>query len=233
MTVYHLRGDLNGFARESIAGLTLTAPNYKEAVPILEKRFGNMQQIISRHMDLLLNLEPVSAAHQLRNLHRLNESVEMHVCSLKSLGVDSSETYGTLLASVVLNKLPQELRLIVSWKTSDVGLDRLLKKVEQEIDAHERAQATQPNPGQPPRKPREQPHTAATLFSGNSPANCCYCQQQHAAEACTTIKGIEDRKQVFCMIKKGAYQQRVPSSIEVPQVQCKTSCQCMRASLNK
>ena len=98
-------------ARESIAGLTLTAPNYKEAVSILEKRFGNTQQIICRHMDLLLNLEPVSAAHQLRNLPRLHDSVETHVRSLKSLGVDS-KTYGTLLASVLLNKLPQELRLI-------------------------------------------------------------------------------------------------------------------------
>ena len=58
-------------AWESVAGLTLTAPNYNEAVFILEKHFGNTQQIISRHMDLLLNLEPVSGAHQLRNLRRL------------------------------------------------------------------------------------------------------------------------------------------------------------------
>ena len=192
----YLRSLLERSARESIAGLTLTAPNYKEAVSILEKRFGNTQQIISRHMDLLLNLEPVSAAHQLRNLRRLYDSVETHVRSLKSLGVDS-KTYGTLLASVLLNKLPQELRLIVSRKTGDVGLDQLLKEVEQEIDARERAQATQPNPGHPPRKPREPPHTAATLLSGNPLATCCYCQQQHAAEACATVKGIEDRKQIL------------------------------------
>lgn len=67
-------------ARESIAGLTLTVPNYKEAVCLLKKRFGNKQQtirqIISRHMDLLLNLEPVSAAHQLRNLCRLYDSIK-------------------------------------------------------------------------------------------------------------------------------------------------------------
>ena len=31
------------------------------------------------------------------------------------------------------------------WKTSDVGLDWLLKEVEQKIDARERAQATQPD----------------------------------------------------------------------------------------
>lgn len=81
----YLRSLLDLSARESIAGLTLTAPNYNEAVSILEKRFGNTQQIISRHMDLLLNLEPVSAAHQLRNLRRLYDSVETCTQSEESL----------------------------------------------------------------------------------------------------------------------------------------------------
>lgn len=60
--------NLERSAREAIAGLTLTAPNYKEAVSTLEKCFRNTQQMISRHMDLLLSLEPVTAAYQLRNL---------------------------------------------------------------------------------------------------------------------------------------------------------------------
>ena len=65
----HLRSLLERYARESIAGLTLTGPNYMEAVSILEKRFGNTQQILCWHVELLLNLQPVCAAHQLRNLH--------------------------------------------------------------------------------------------------------------------------------------------------------------------
>ena len=72
-------------ARESIAVLTLTAANYREAVSILQKRFGNKQQIISRHMVLLPSLEPVNSPHDLRNLHRLYDSVETHVRSLKNL----------------------------------------------------------------------------------------------------------------------------------------------------
>ena len=92
--------------RESVAGLTLTTPNYNKFVSILEKHFGNMQQ------DLL---EPVSTIHQLKNLCRLCDSIETHVRSLKSLGVDS-RPYGTLLASALLNKLLQEFRLIVSQK---------------------------------------------------------------------------------------------------------------------
>ena len=171
----YLRSFLERSTRESIAGLALIAHNYKEALSILQKRFGNRQQIISRHMDLFLNLEPVNAVQKLRNLHRLYDSVETHVRSLKNLGVDS-KTYGTLLTSVLLNKLPQELRLIVSRKSGDVGLDQFLKEVEQEIDARERAQATQSNAGQPTRKLCEQPRTATTLLSGNSATSCCYCK---------------------------------------------------------
>jgi len=44
-----------------IAGLKPTAPNYKEAIEILHKRFGNKQQIISGHMDSLLGLESVTS----------------------------------------------------------------------------------------------------------------------------------------------------------------------------
>ena len=86
------------------------------SVSILEKRFRNTQQIINRYMDLLLNLERVSAAHQLRSLCELYDSVETNVHSLKRLGVEF-KTFGTLIASVLLNKLPQELRLIVSGGT--------------------------------------------------------------------------------------------------------------------
>ena len=182
----YLRSFLERSAREAIAGLTLTGPNYNEAVSILEKRFGNKQQIISRHMELLLNLEPVTASHQLRNLRRLYDTVETHVRSLKSLGVDS-ETYGTLLSSVLLNKLPQELRLIVSRKTSEVKLDQLLEEMAKEIDARERAQATQLTSGLPTRKPREPPHTATTLLSGNLPTSCCYCQQSKHIRADASV----------------------------------------------
>ena len=64
--------------------------------------------------------------------------VESHVRSLKALGV-SPESYGSLLASVLLNKLPQELRLIVSRKITDGdwSLDALMEVMEQEVEARE------------------------------------------------------------------------------------------------
>lgn len=52
-----LRSLLEHTALEAISGLSLTSTNYYEAVNILKRRFGNKQQIISRHMDILLHVE--------------------------------------------------------------------------------------------------------------------------------------------------------------------------------
>ena len=69
-------------------------------------------------MEILLNVEPVMPQHNLKGLRHLFELIESHVHSLKSLGV-SSDSYGALLPLVLLSKLPHELQLIVSRKTSD------------------------------------------------------------------------------------------------------------------
>ena len=43
-------------------------PNYKEADSILEKRFGNKQRVISKHMDALINLDAVASSTDLMGL---------------------------------------------------------------------------------------------------------------------------------------------------------------------
>ena len=90
-------------------GLKLTSANYTKAIAILRKRFGNKQQIITKHMEVLLNVEPIT----LKGLRHLYDLIESQVRGLQALGVPA-ESYGSLLLSVLMNKLPQELRLIVS-----------------------------------------------------------------------------------------------------------------------
>ena len=65
--------------------------------------------------------------------------MESQVRSLQSLGVPV-DSYGALLSSVVLNKLPLGLRLIISRNTSseELSFEQLLKAVEEEIQAWER-----------------------------------------------------------------------------------------------
>ena len=64
----YLRSWVECTAQEAINGLNLTAANYHEAIVVLKKRFGNKQKIISKHMDILLNLEPIVSHHNLRGL---------------------------------------------------------------------------------------------------------------------------------------------------------------------
>ena len=133
---------LEGAAAEAVAGLTLTSENYSEAVGGSKKRFGNTQMIIAKHMDALINLTTVSSQHNVKDLRLLYNLVESHTRGLGSLGVQSS-SYGALLSSVLMNKLPTEFRLIISReiKQGEWDLSAVMKILDREVDAWERAAA--------------------------------------------------------------------------------------------
>ncbi len=114
----YVKSLLERTTHEAVAGLTLTSANYHEAIATLKKRFGNKQQIVNKHMDVLLHLESVTSHQNLKGLRHLHDHVESHIRSLCSLGVES-DSYSSLLTLVLLKKLPQELRLIVSRETDD------------------------------------------------------------------------------------------------------------------
>ena len=61
----YLKSILDSTAAEAIAGLTLSAANYEEAISTLKRRFGNKQLIVNRHMEILLALEAVFSPHHL------------------------------------------------------------------------------------------------------------------------------------------------------------------------
>lgn len=196
----YLRSLLERTAHEAIAGLTLSSANYREAIDILQRRFGNKQMIISKHMEILLNTEAITSEQNVRGLRRLYDDVESHIRSLKSLGV-APESYGALLSPVLLNKLPPELRLIVSRKIPDstLDVDSLLKIVEEELLARERTQAPTQTP---PRRNQDKPRpTATTLFSSapspTSSPTCCYCRQPHSSIECTTVSSVSARRQIL------------------------------------
>jgi len=169
---------LKDAAHDAIVGLTLTAAHYHEAVEILRKRFGNRQLIIARHMEILLGIEPVTADNYLRYLWYLFDTTESHIRSLKSLGVQP-EMYGSMLASVLLTKLPPNLRLIVSRDMSyydEMAIGKLLKMFE-EIVARERESNSSTLPAERRSKQRER---NVALVSGApksrnvSGISCCY-----------------------------------------------------------
>lgn len=125
----------------------------------------------------------------------------------------SSDKYGSILASVLLNKLPQELRLIISRElgSGDWELDRIMELLENEVQARERASGSAATPPVPRRNQRT-PSTAATLLAGGSEArvSCYYCGQSHYSTACTVVMSREERRHIlrgsgrcFVCLRKG------------------------------
>ena len=90
-------------------------------------------------METLLDINSVKSGltgfkQLLRQLHDL---IESQVRSPKSLGV-SSNSYRSLLSSVVMSKLPQDLQLIVSREVKDEwDLDCILEVFRSELEARE------------------------------------------------------------------------------------------------
>ena len=116
-------------------------------------------------MKSLLGIEQVTLIRDVKGLRQVFDKIESHVRSLSSLGVDRV-AYGSLLAPVVMKRIPQEIALIVSRdvKEDSWNLDDLLKIIEREIQARERT--TQDANGAA-RRPNREPVKGKTLYQKN------------------------------------------------------------------
>ena len=194
----YLKSLLSGAALETIQGLALTDANYKEAVAILQRRFGNRQQIIDKHMNQLLKVEPVASPRNVVGLRRLFDSIESHIRSLSSLGVQA-ESYSSLLSSVLLDKLPEDIQLLISRKVPEKnwGLTSLMEVFQEELQARERICSDITNKSTRNGRSASIP-TGATLFSGVSRGvSCYYCDQAHLSKDCKVVTQAEARRQLL------------------------------------
>ena len=134
----YLRSLLEGPAVSVIAGLSLTNSNYKQAVALLQDRYGNKEVIISKQIENLLQLPMVSDDDDLKRLCQLYNKTESTIRSLNGIGI-AQETYGAFLAPTRMAKLPKELRLTISRKLSDEwDLKLLLNCFREELQLHEK-----------------------------------------------------------------------------------------------
>jgi hypothetical protein len=67
----YLHSLLGKSAAEAISGLKIPSANYQEAIDVLDKRFGNQQQIVNAHMNALLNLPNVTNVDDLKALRAI------------------------------------------------------------------------------------------------------------------------------------------------------------------
>ena len=209
----YLQTSLSGEAAQTISGLQITNDNYEEAIELLEKRFGNKQIIISRHIEDLMQLSRVSSNEDLRGLRLLYDKMETVTRSLKSIGV-KSESYSAVLSPVIMSKLPSELRLFISRRLGEewdvVGL---LEQLGEEISLREKCvlssighttrhaekewHGNRLNQNQSYRK---QLPTASTLVVENrmpQVPNCLFCNSKHFSASCTKVTDPNARKKIL------------------------------------
>ena len=111
---------LDGSAKQAVASFRVTNEGYEEAFTLLKNRYGNPQLIISSHMNQLIKLDRVKG----------------NVRALNTIGINSDQ-YGPLLIPIVLEKLPNVIRLQISRKLgkNDWNIGEFLVAINAEITA--------------------------------------------------------------------------------------------------
>ena len=180
--VNYSKGCLRGESL-SAAGLTLNSDNYKEAVDILKDTFGNEQVLISAHMESLLRINKITSRHNGKGLRMLYNHAESCVRNIKSLKLDTSG-YGSLIISILKERLPDEITMITSRKFSEQIWT--LYKVMEHFNSELRAQENCITP--PSNKSVHESHrkggyyTTSGLFGQTSEVACVYCgREEHSS----------------------------------------------------
>ena len=135
----YLKSYLKGQALSAISGISLSEETYSEAIEILEKRFSNKQILISSNMDQILSISHVESLIDIKNIRHIYDKIESAVRNLKSLKVDIGQ-YGPVLISIIMNKLPTEIKLQISCimpATEEWDVTNLLEVLLQEINSRE------------------------------------------------------------------------------------------------
>ena len=210
----YLKNYLHGPELSAIAGLSLTSSNYDEAVKIIQDRFGNKQVLISSNMDKLLSIPTVNSAQNVESLRDVYNKIETYARNLKSLNVDRNQ-YGPVLVSVVMSKLPPEIKLIVSRSmpiNQEWDIELLIETLRKEIESREichymslKKKCSPSNSGDAKRRNEseddEDQFTGSTLISSfrddNKQISCTYCRRNHASSRCDVITDINGRKAIL------------------------------------
>ena len=191
----YLKSYLCQDAGDCIEGLTLSEGNYTRAIEILTERFGNTQILISSYMDILVKLPKISNIRELNALRNMYDKIEISVRNLNDLGV-ATNTYGSLLISILFERIPSELKLLISRKFKDENwtLEELLKIYKEELCARERCKAVGGGVND-----ERAPITGQTLFTdGSSRRNSYPNIPEHTRNSYPNTKQFSRPRCVFC-----------------------------------
>ena len=200
----YLRSYLDGTALQAIVGFPLTGENYNEAWNLLVERFGNPQLIISSHMNNLIKLNPVNVAN-ITEFRTFYDIIDGNVRALKNLHINADH-FGPLLIPIILEKLPDNLRLQISRKLGRDNwfIDEFLECIKREVSARESYQYLKDDPEE------DSPYTSSSLYSGKSKHSdakfkkyenkkkCVFCKSDsHYSDKCGFVSDVESRRNIL------------------------------------
>ena len=93
----------DGTAKYTIEGLAQSAGSYKEAIDCLQKRYDCPRLIHQAHVRAIVEAIPLKDGHG-RELRRLHDVVNQHLCALKAMKYDPSGPFITSLLELKLDQ---------------------------------------------------------------------------------------------------------------------------------
>ena len=131
----YLRGYLEGQAKSTIAGLSLTATNYQYAVDLLKKRFEKKSAIQRTHVNDLIQLPAVFKERDTQRLRKLYDSCEAHNRALNYLDVNE-KSYSKIVVPAILEKMAEQFRPTITRGTNFIEwtMQEMLQAFEKELE---------------------------------------------------------------------------------------------------
>lgn len=213
----NLKTYLKGTSLTAVSGFAITEQNYDSSISLLKERFGRTDLIISCLMNKLLLVDSVKTVHNVTALRKMYDAIETQVRSLESLGV-ATGTYSSLLSTIILQKLPEELNLLYNRQRTTKELfdiKDLIEFLRKEIECREtslllgnqRNSVTENVTRKPvnnynypkakyPYNPKRNVPTASALISTVENRNCIFCSKSHMTQNCT-LSASERKKSLL------------------------------------
>ena len=232
----YLRSFLTDNALSLISGLSLSDSNYNEALKCLKDRYDNEQVLVNAYMKRFVELPVIKLENDFIGLRKMYDQIQTSIRNLNSLK-KPTETYGLLLVHLLSEKLPTEIRIIISRKFENRiwDLNEMLDILKAEIEAKERSSTTEEKTNKLDWELKDFSSSALYTSTTNrenkkfdNKPRCVFCDlTNHASNQCRKITEPNMRRQVlqmkrlcFICFKKGHISRNCDTKYNC--VKCKT-----------
>ena len=158
-------------------------------IDILEKRYSNVQILISAFMTKFVQLPKIRSSNNASNLRKIYDEIEFSVQNLKSLKVETGSN-GSLLVHLLNEKLRNDIRFDLARKFKDDvwKLDDMLIFLKTEIEAKEISISVGFSTDSSRYKNSHQSYSASALLTHASKKACPFCNlANHSVSKCLKV----------------------------------------------